>query len=77
MIMNNFLVGDVVQLKSGGQKMTVTKEFDAMGKVECVWFSLNGARSEHVFSEYVLQVIDRIIIKKTKEKKHEDDDIPF
>lgn len=77
MIMKNFLVGDVVQLKSGGQNMTVTKEIDAMGKIECVWFSLNGARSEHVFSEYVLQAINRTIIKRTKEIKHEDDDIPF
>jgi uncharacterized protein YodC (DUF2158 family) len=77
MIMKNFLVGDVVQLKSGGQNMTVTKEIDAMGKVECVWFSLNGARSVHVFSEYVLQVIKRTFIKSIKEIKHEDDDIPF
>ena len=37
---NQFKAGDVVQLKSGGPKMTVTQAGDRLGKptVWCAWF---------------------------------------
>jgi uncharacterized protein YodC (DUF2158 family) len=36
-------IGDVVQLSSGGPKMTVaTLQSDGAGTVRCVWFSPDG-----------------------------------
>jgi len=43
-----FKVGDVVQLKSGGPKMTVTEELTD-GKLRCVWFA--GANGETIEKE--------------------------
>ena len=41
-----FKVGDVVQLKSGGPKMTVTEELTD-GKLRCAWFAgANGETTE-------------------------------
>lgn len=42
-----FKTGDIVQLKSGGPKMTVTEVKDFMGElhVYCTWFA--GAKNEH------------------------------
>ena len=37
-----FKVGDVVQLKSGGPKMTVTYVNPSEGKVFCDWFVPGG-----------------------------------
>lgn len=34
--------GDVVQLRSGGQRMTV-ESVDAQGRIHCVWFAETGA----------------------------------
>lgn len=34
-----FKVGDIVELKSGGPKMTVKSEYTAYGGVVCQWFS--------------------------------------
>ena len=37
---NRFKVGDVVILKSGGHKMTITVQDDhRIGEVECIWFA--------------------------------------
>ena len=41
--MSAFEIGDVVQLKSGGQRMTV-EEVGQDGFISCVWF--DGNRSE-------------------------------
>jgi uncharacterized protein YodC (DUF2158 family) len=36
--MDRFKVGDIVQLKSGGPKMTVTSIGNGSDMVECTWF---------------------------------------
>ncbi len=38
-------VGDIVQLKSGGPKMTVSDLKSLPGLVRCTWFA--GAKNEH------------------------------
>ncbi len=43
--MATFKVGDVVQLKSGGPKMTVTAE-QAGGKLWCIWFAGDLAKGD-------------------------------
>lgn len=40
-----FKVGDIVQLKSGGPKMTVTDDESVGGFVRCSWFA--GAKLNH------------------------------
>ena len=40
-----FEVGQIVQLKSGGPKMTVTGASDGKKDVECTWFA--GAKKEY------------------------------
>lgn len=57
--MSSFQKGDVVQLKSGGPKMTVSElgDYGPMGPEEgakCVWFE-KEKRNEHVFDVAVLQ----------------------
>ena len=44
--------GDVVQLKSGGPKMTVSRLND--GEVWCVWFDKDNAPQTRVFKPGVL-----------------------
>ena len=56
---NKFSPGDLVQLKSGGPKMTVEKAAGGFGGDSttyfCTWFS--GAKhNKHGFSEEALQV---------------------
>jgi len=65
-----FKIGDIVQLLSGGPKMTVTgirwvvdkdwqtgTEKDAYWKVDCVWFA--GAKESHAdFLPAVLKIAD-------------------
>jgi uncharacterized protein YodC (DUF2158 family) len=36
--MNTFKVGDVVQLKSGGPSMTISKYYEYNNRYSCVWF---------------------------------------
>ena len=36
--MNEFKVGDVVMLKSGGPKMTISSIDSNTSKIRCVWF---------------------------------------
>ncbi|MBV4514955.1 hypothetical protein D3C76_274450 [compost metagenome] len=57
--MSNFQKGDVVQLKSGGPKMTISDlgDFGPLGPengAKCVWFE-KEKRHEHVFDEVVLK----------------------
>lgn len=47
-----FQTGDVVQLKSGGPKMTVSTLKD--GEVWCVWFDKDNAPQSRVFKPEVL-----------------------
>ncbi len=56
--MNNKLeVGDIVQLKSGGEEMTVKSvNFQSEGTVECVYF-LKGEVKEDSFVEKTLKKI--------------------
>lgn len=51
--MSRFSVGDVVRLKSGGPKMTVTEDADD-NTVRCMWFDGSTPRSE-VFPDDVLE----------------------
>lgn len=60
-----FNKGDVVQLKSGGPKMTVqdTGDFSGYGAgpkegVRCVWFEKTDAK-ERDFDEAVLKICER------------------
>jgi len=45
-----FKVGDVVMLKSGGPKMTVSFVSDESGLIECTWFDKSGERKHDEFS---------------------------
>lgn len=61
-----FAIGDVVQLKSGGPKMTVlrietnhtgSEDEPADYKVQCIWFDAEGQRyHEAPFLHFVLMV---------------------
>lgn len=51
--MNDFNIGDVVELKSGGPSMTVS-ELSKDGKmVNCMWFSENTPK-KHMFTNETL-----------------------
>lgn len=52
--MNQFSVGDIVQIRSGGPKMTVILDSDASEMVKCAWFKSDSYLSEHSFLEYEL-----------------------
>lgn len=53
----SYKVGDTVQLKSGGPKMTVTREQGELNKsVGCVWFA--GAKRE--FADFPPDAIDHV-----------------
>jgi uncharacterized protein YodC (DUF2158 family) len=56
--MKIFKIGDIVQLKSGGPKMTISLEDlkvsgTSTGKVHCEWF-INGEVKTYLFNEEVL-----------------------
>lgn len=61
-IEQTFKIGDVVTLKSGGQKMTVVKMFingktkTYQGLVDCQWFIGNGLKTA-TFNQNVLELI--------------------
>lgn len=46
-------VGDVVRLKSGGEKMTIEDIDDEYDVVVCVWF-MNSVAQRHSFNKAVL-----------------------
>jgi len=54
--MESIKVGMVVQLKSGGPKMTVSK-LRQDGKLDCDWFAGTNIQSEAFISE-VLKIVD-------------------
>ena len=56
--------GDVVELRSGGQRMTVERRYDpavdgpvAGGKIDvlCIWFTPDGVCHSHWFPDIVLK----------------------
>lgn len=52
---NNWKIGDVVQLKSGGPKMTISSEKDERdGTVHCEWFDESGQLKAGRFKAQVL-----------------------
>ncbi len=54
----NFQVGDVVQLKSGGPKMTVSViRSDDDGRVECAWFDDKGVERGGVYQPALLKMV--------------------
>ena len=57
--MSTFRVGDVVQLKSGGPKMTVRKLGDhPTDALECVWFSEAGENDWDFFRADCLKKVE-------------------
>lgn len=53
----NFKVGDVVQLKSGGPRMTITYVTER-GTFECSWFNDAGKRSHTTLRAETLNKIE-------------------
>ena len=53
--MQPFMAGEVVQLKSGGPKMTV--ENIAHGKVFCQWFDENNNLQRNMFAPESLEKV--------------------
>jgi uncharacterized protein YodC (DUF2158 family) len=58
-MMNEFKIGDLVQLKSGGPAMTVTETPEDMGSsaVWCKWFANNKTESDS-FPPLALKMAD-------------------
>lgn len=61
----NFEVGDVVQLKSGGERMTIEKFFyneflgtRATDRVHCTWFDNKNVLQRDLFYIYMLSKAD-------------------
>ncbi len=48
-------VGDGVELKTGGAKMTVVSIQDQGGDVRCVWFGKDGKPENGVFPQAALR----------------------
>lgn len=55
-----FKVGDVVQLKSGGTKMTVLESNDA-GMVMCTWLDSKDLAQEKAFDQKLLKIYKKLI----------------
>lgn len=43
--MEIFKIGDAVNLKSGGPRMTIQKDSEVAGQVVCQWFDENALRT--------------------------------
>lgn len=54
----SFKVGDLVQLKSGGPKMTICGFEYAFQNPECQWFDDSGHLQFSVFDPYMLKACD-------------------
>lgn len=52
-----FEVGDVVQFKSGGPKMTISQVNEDTNNHLCVWFDNEGRSYQSYFSKYILKVV--------------------
>jgi uncharacterized protein YodC (DUF2158 family) len=50
-----FKMGDVVQLKSGGPKMTIDNDRMTGGDLRCVWFAADGKPNAYVFPAEALR----------------------
>lgn len=57
--MNNFKIGDVVQLKSGGPAMTVSETNDA-GMVLCTWFNSQNELQKQAFTQEILKAQKKV-----------------
>lgn len=51
-------IGDVVQLKSGGPRMTIVHVPDDGKYIKCLWHTDNGAVAEYVFPSEALVAAD-------------------
>lgn len=56
--MNQWKIGDVVQLKSGGPLMTVVDDGYAAGAVLCYWFVGLESVSEKIFRPEALKAAE-------------------
>jgi uncharacterized protein YodC (DUF2158 family) len=64
--MTDYKVGDIVQLKSGGPKMTINGNKDSNGRFYCSWFA--GSKLEAgVFGAGMLNAVNNQ--EESKEKK--------
>ena len=55
-----FKIGDVVELKSGGPPMTVSRDMLAHEQGECVWFDFEGTGLHRgSFPAVTLRVVDQ------------------
>lgn len=52
-----FKIGDTVQLKSGGPKMTISSARDSQEDYLCMWFK-GASREQGYFKDEVLKRID-------------------
>ena len=66
--MPDLKVGDVVQLKSGGPKMTITSTKANQAGVLCTWFDKSEVKSSR-FPVEVLQQFKRTRKKTTRRKR--------
>ncbi|RPI14275.1 MAG: DUF2158 domain-containing protein [Ignavibacteriae bacterium] len=57
MSQEKFEIGDTVQLKSGGYKMTI-QNIDSNDMVECVWFDKEGNQCSNSFHIKTLNYVD-------------------
>jgi len=56
--MSDLRPGDVVEVKSGGEKMTVDKVLPEHGTAYCVWLDKEGHRQERTFSISTLKKVE-------------------
>ena len=56
----SFQIGEVVQLKSGGPKMTVSETNDA-GMVMCTWFDPKKVLKKEAFDQSLLKQYKEVI----------------
>lgn len=55
--MEEFKIGDVVQLKSGGEKMTVKNvDFPHEDQIQCEWFFKQELKLENFFPSMLIKV---------------------
>jgi uncharacterized protein YodC (DUF2158 family) len=53
---NTFKIGDVVQIRSGGPEMVVTRLYPA--KVDCLWYSVTFSKyEERAFEPVALKLV--------------------
>ena len=66
--MAEFKVGDILQLKSGGPKMTCTKTRDPLhqGQVECKWFA-GGKQQVGYFPPDALEFAEKSLVEIIEE----------